>query len=291
MPALLSRRRMLAQAGLGLPASMAVAAVPAALRAQTAATPAPALMAEEIGRWDVPEANQAAAVDAAHFYGIGNRTLVKHRKADGARVAEWRGPPDGPIIHFNAGFVDRGRLVLAHSNFPNQPMASSVEVHDARTLQPLSSHSLGFRPGSLTWAVRRRGYWWACFANYNARGGTPGQDQRFTHVAQFNDQWLMLQSWFFPASVMAGWGNNSSSGGDWGDDGLLYVTGHDAPVIDVLRLPRQGMVLDHVTSIGVPIEGQGWAWDRSRRGERVIYGIVRAKRQIVAARLPGHVSP
>ncbi len=272
----LARRELLA----GAAAAAAVAACPA-----RAAGTAP-LVATELARWTVPEANQAAAADAAHFYGIGNRTLVKHRKADGVRVAEWQGPADGQIVHFNAGYVAGNRLVLAHSNFPALPMASSLEIHDARTLAPIASHSFGFRLGSLTWAVRHRGFWWACFANYNDRGTTPGFDQRWTHFGQFDDRWQLLQSWLFPASVVATWGISSSSGGDWGDDGMLYVTGHDARELYVLRLPRQGMLLEHVATIAVPFAGQGWAWDRSRRGERVIYGIIRAERQIVAARIP-----
>ncbi len=287
MPPVLTRRQIIASAAIAIPAKAALAVPDAREPARPGAVPARGLAAEEIGRWDVPEANQGAAVDDGHFYGIGNRTLFRHRKADGVRVAEWRSPVDGPIVHFNAGHVDRGRLVLAHSNFPQLPMASSIEIHDARTLAPLKSHSLGVRLGSLTWAVRHRGFWWACFANYNDQGTTPGFDQRWTHLGQFDDRWQMLQSWLFPPSVIATWGVSSCSCGDWGDDGLLYATGHDAPELHVLRLPRQGVLLEHVTSIAVPIEGQGWAWDRSvRAGQRVIYGISRRLGQVVAARIP-----
>jgi hypothetical protein len=279
-------RRTLLQ-GAALAAPMAAAAVSAA-RAAIAppALVAPSLNATAIGRWSVPEANQAAAADRTHIYGIGNRTLVKLRKSDGARVAEWRGPPDGPIIHFNAGFVDGRRLVLAHSNFPQLPMASSLETFDTATMRPIATKSFGIRLGSLTWAVRHRGFWWACFANYDDAGTTPGFDQRWTHLGQFDDDWTMLQSWLFPARFIATWGDSSCSGGDWGDDGLLYVTGHDAPELHVLRLPRQGVALEHVAAIGVPFEGQGWAWDRSVRGERVIHGIIRRTGEIVAARIP-----
>ena len=164
------------------------------------------LVAAEIGRWHILEANQAAAVDAEHFYGIGNHALVKHRKDTGERVAEWFGPRGGPIIHFNSGYVDGERLVLAHSNFSQLPMASSLETYDTRTLLPLASHSFGIRLGSLTWAVRHRGFWWACFANYNDSGTTPGFDQRWTYLAQYDDAWQMLQSWLFPPQVVATWG-------------------------------------------------------------------------------------
>jgi len=244
------------------------------------------LVARELARWDIPEANQGVAVDAGHFYGIGNRVLVKHRKADGVRVSQWSGPRNGPIFHYNAGYVDGTKLILAHSNFPQLPMASSLEIHDTRTLQPIATHSMGIRLGSLTWAVRHKGCWWACFANYNDSGTTPGFDQRWTYVGQFNDQWQMLQSWIFPPEVVATWGVSSCSGGDWGNDGLLYVTGHDAAELHVLKLPKQGVALQHVTTIDVPFEGQGWAWDRSAGNKRVIYGISRAKRQIIAASIP-----
>jgi hypothetical protein len=268
------------QALLGM-AGLAQAAL---LRPAFAAAERP--VATELGRWNIPEANQAAAADATHFYGIGNRTLVKHRKDTGERVAEWTSPKDGPIVHFNSGYVDGDRLVLAHSNFPQLPPASSLEIHDTRTLELISSHSLGVRPGSLTWATRHRGSWWACFAYYNDQGTMQGYDQRSTYVGEFDDKWRMLRSWLFPPAVIATWGASSSSGGDWGDDGLLYTSGHDAPELHVLRLPRQGVTLEHVTSIDVPFEGQGWAWDRSARGERVIYGISRARQQVIAARIP-----
>jgi hypothetical protein len=247
---------------------------------------APTLLAEERARWSVPEANQAAAVDATHFYGIGNRTLVKHRKSDGVRVGEWRGAADGPIIHFNAGYVDGRRLVLAHSNFSQLPMASSLETFDTRTMLPFDTYSFGIRLGSLTWAVRSRGFWWACFANYNDTGTTPGFDQRWTYFGKFDDAWNMLQSWLFPPQVIATWGDSSCSGGDWGDDGYLYVTGHDAPELYVLALPKQGVALDYIGKIAVPFEGQGWAWDNSVRGQRIIYGISRTRREIVSATIP-----
>jgi hypothetical protein len=67
---------------------------------------------------------------------------------------------------------------------------------------------------------------------------------------------------------------------------LLYISGHDAPELYVLRLPAQGVMLEYVTTIDVPFEGQGWAWDRSAGDERVIYGISRARQDIVAAKIP-----
>jgi hypothetical protein len=242
------------------------------------------LVATELRRWQPRGANQGVAVDDRHFYGIGNFIVGKYDKRTGERVGEWIGLRGGPIVHLNSGLVQDGLLVLAHSNFPQVPMASSVEYFDPATVRPVRSVSLGVRHGSLTWAERRDGAWWACFAHYNDNGGTPGRDQRWTLVGRFDDRWQLLESWLFPPQVIATWGKSSCSGGSWGDDGLLYITGHDAKELYVLRPPRQGVTLEYVTTIDVPFEGQGWAWDRSEG--RVIYGITRRSREVVVARIP-----
>jgi hypothetical protein len=242
------------------------------------------LVAEEIRRWQPRGANQGVAIDDRHFYGIGNFIVGKYDKHTGERVQEWIGLRGGPIIHFNGGIVQDGLLVIAHSNFPQLPMASSLEYFDRDTVQPVKTLSFGIRLGSLTWAEKKDGFWWACFANYNDKGTTPGFDQRWTYVGRFDEQWNMLESWSFPSQVVATWGSSSCSGGSWGEDGLLYVTGHDAKELYVLRLPKMGMALDYITTIDVPFEGQAWAWDRSEK--RVIYGISRASREVIVARIP-----
>lgn len=242
------------------------------------------LVAEELRRWKPRGANQGVAVDAHHFYGIGNYVVGKYDKTTGARVAEWVGLRGGATIHLNGGLIQDGQLVLAHSNFPQLPMASSLEYFDPVTVQPVKSVSLGIRHGSLTWAEKKDGFWWACFAHYNDQGTAPGTDNRSTLFGKFDDQWNLLESWIFPTQVVTNWGKSSSSGGSWGDDGLLYTTGHDEKELYVLRLPKMGVALEYVTTIEVPFEGQSWAWDRSDK--RVIYGIIRRTGEVVVARIP-----
>ena len=242
------------------------------------------LVATELRRWKVRGANQGVAVDANSFYGIGNYVVGKYDKTTGERVAEWVGLRGGATVHLNGGLVQDGQLVLAHSNFPQLPMASSLEYFDLATVQPVKSLSLGLRHGSLTWAEKKDGFWWACFAHYNDQGTAPGTDNRSTLVGRFDDAWQLHESWLFPPQVVANWGKSSSSGGSWGDDGLLYTTGHDEKELYVLRLPKMGVTLEYVTTIDVPFEGQSWAWDRSDR--RVIYGIIRRTGEVVVARIP-----
>lgn len=272
----------------GAPASTATDAERAWL-ASLPAAPKPeltrhGLVAKELRRWQPRGAGQGVAVDDRHFYGIGNFVVGKYDKRTGERVAEWVGLRGGPIIHLNGGLVQDGMLVLAHSNFPQLPMASSVEYFDPVSMRPVRFVSLGVQHGSLTWAERKDGYWWACFAHYSDKGGTPGRDNRWTLFGKFDDRWQLLESWIFPPQVVAAWGVNSSSGGSWGDDGLLYVTGHDAKELYVLRLPSLGSTLEYLTTIEVPFEGQSWAWDRSE--QRIIYGITRSTREVVVAQIP-----
>ena len=242
------------------------------------------LVAEEVRRWKPRGANQGVAVDGKHFYGIGNYVVGKYDKVSGERVAEWVGLRGGATIHLNGGLFQDGQLVLAHSNFPQLPMASSLEYFDPASVRPVKSVSLGLRHGSLTWAEKKDGFWWACFAHYNDQGTAPGTDNRSTMVGKFDENWQLLESWLFPPQVVASWGKSSCSGGSWGDDGLLYTTGHDASELYVLRLPKMGVTLEYVTMIKVPFEGQSWAWDRTDR--RVIYGIIRRTGEVVVAKVP-----
>lgn len=251
----------------------------AALLLAAAADP----QATELRRYKAPEANQGVAVDGRHFYAIGNSEIGKYDKATGRRVGGWKGDPK-VFPHLNSCTVAGPELVCASSNYPATPMASTVEVFDPVAMKHLRSVPLGRQPGSLTWADRRDGAWWAGFANYDGRGGEPGRDHRFTTLVKFDDQWRPLASWTFPQAVLARFKPRSASGGSFGDDGLLYVTGHDEKEAYVLRRPAAGTVLEHVATIAVPVEGQAIAFDRSRKG--VLFGISRSGREVVAMQLP-----
>ncbi len=103
-----------------------------------------------------------------YAYAIDNRIIVKLDKANGKPLANGRGRRPGPIIHMDSGVVRDGKLYTAHSNYPDWPMTSSIEVWDAESLKHLESHSFGIERGSLTWLDRDpQGRWWGLFANYN----------------------------------------------------------------------------------------------------------------------------
>lgn len=266
-------------AALVLAASSARAQPPAAPEAAAV----PVLQAEVVRRWKAPEATQGVAVDARHFYAVANSRIAKYDKATGRKVAEWTGDR-ARFPHINSCEIIGRELVCANSNFPDTPMTSSVEVFDPSKMVHLRTVSLGQQVGSLTWVDRKDGVWWAAFANYDEKGGEPGRGHRYTQLVQFDDQWRRLQGWSFPLSVTERFRPMSSSGGGFGPDGRLYVTGHDHPELYVLELPKGGSKLDHVATIAAAIEGQAVTFDRSEPG--VLYGISRPNREVVVLRLP-----
>src|SRR6476620_9340377 len=95
-----------------------------------------------------------------------------------------------------------------------------------------------------------------------------------TQVIKFSQDFRMLGAWVLPKAILDKLGVMSNSGGSWGPDGFLYLTGHDLGELYKVRLPKAGSVLELVATIPMAIRGQGIAWDRSDPG--VIYGIVRA---------------
>src|SRR6185436_10598831 len=201
---------------------------------------------EELRRFKAAEANQGVAVDAEFFYAIDNHAIGKYRKETGERVANWDGGKAGRIQHLNAGMVLDGRLYCAHSNFPKLPEESSVEIWDVATLQPAGSHRFEQPPGSLTWALPRNGEWFTCFAHYKSTS-----DPAKSQIVRFDAKWAKLESWSFPPELIQRFGANSSSGGGFGQEGLLFVTGHDAKELYVLEFPKSGPVMKWIATIPI----------------------------------------
>jgi hypothetical protein len=249
-----------------------------ALSGATASLAAPVL--EQAGEFAIPEANQGVGVDAAHFYAVDNQAIGKYDKKTGKLAKKWQGEKNGPILHLDSAMVMDGAIYCAHSNYPEWPMTSSLEIFDAATLQHVGSHSFGIQYGSLTWVDWRDGYWWMTFANYDrllGPGKTPYGHKANTLMVKFTRDFRPLESWTLPRSILDRFEDMSNSGGSWGPDGFLYLSGHDPAEIYRMRLPKSGSVLELVDVIPMNIRGQGIAWDRSQPG--VIYGIIRATKK------------
>lgn len=234
---------------------------------------------EIVQSYEAEEAFQAVAVDSAFFYAIASRSIGKYNRRTGERVDRWEEEKNGPVLHLDSGVIVDGKLYAAHSNYPDLPMTSSVEIWDAETLTHEGSHSFGIRWGSCTWIDRHDGQWWAVFAHYDEFKDEIGKDNRWTTLVRFNDRWDPEQSWTLPNEVIERFDGKSNSGGSWGEDGLLYLSGHDRPELYVVELPEAGSVLKLVTTIPASNEGQGIAWDRS--SGNLLFGIKRSERRVV----------
>lgn len=235
---------------------------------------APAL--EQIGEFRVAEAYQGVGVDARHFYAVDNYAIGKYDKKTGKLLKKWQGDKKGPILHLDSAMLMGGKLYAAHSNYPQWPMTSSMEIFDAETMEHIGTHSFGIQWGSLTWTDWHDGHWWMTFANYDrllGPGKTPYGHKANTVMVKFTKDFRPVQSWTLPKALLDRFEDMSNSGGSWGPDGYLYLTGHDPAELYRMRLPKAGSVLEVVDIIPMNIRGQGIAWDRSQPG--VIYGIIR----------------
>lgn len=240
--------------------------------------------ATEIRRITASEANQGVASDSRYVYAIADNEIGKYDKATGKRIAHWEGDKS-VFIHMNSCSYVMGELVCAMSNFPGIPMASSVEwFSTAGNITHLRSHSFGPGRGSLTWIDWHNGSWWACFANYDGKGGEAPRDHTATVLVQFSKDFVEQGAWLFPKTVLENFGHMSASGGRWGRDGLLYVTGHDLPEMYLLRLPKSGARLEYVSTISLPTKGQAFDWDFGHPDR--MWSIERKSNEVVESRLP-----
>lgn len=216
-----------------------------------------------------PEAVQAAAADGPFVYAISSTQVAKYDRASGQRLAI----SQGDAQHLNSGFFWKGRLYLAHSNYPKRPEQSQVKVLDTESMQLTTHHDFHDFGGSLTWVIRSGDHWWCHFAHY-------GDDNGKSFLVKFDDDWHEVSRWTFPDSIIRQLGRYSLSGGIW-RDGELLVTGHDDPVLLKVALPEQGSVLVDKGKQAAPFTGQGIADDPMTGG---LVGINRGKQQIVFAR-------
>ena len=253
---------------------------------------------EEVAAFPAPEAHQAVAVDADHFYAIGNRVVAKYDKRTGAKVAEVRASRELPLVHMNGGAVIGDDLVVSHSNFPFTPATGSVELFSTADLSHRRSLSLGPTDGSLTAVLpveqgmsprpldavalfRERGT--RVFAHYELprlAGYATGTDRtrlevRAADIAGFR--------FVLPPTVVRRLRPHSVSGASYDAAGRLWLSGHDRPELYRVSLPRAGseLVLDAVHP--APIAGQGIAWDPAEPG--VLWGTRRREGLVVRMRL------
>jgi hypothetical protein len=235
--------------------------------------------------YGAPEARQGVAVDNSHFYAIVNTAIGKYERNSGRLVARWAGPRGGLIRHLNSCIVLADELVCAHSNHPEVPMGSSVEVWDTATLQHRRSHSLGMMDeGSLTIVEPMREGWLLGFAHYSDETGVPFKSSDYSSLISVDGQWRRTGGWLIPPAIRKRMAPQAASGGAVGSDGLLYLFGHTLPELYVLAKPAMGAELIHVATIAIDAGGQAFAFDPG--DERRIFAIDRGTGTVRVFRLP-----
>jgi hypothetical protein len=242
----------------------------------------------EINRYKIDDSIhlQGIAVDKDFFFVITNNSVLKYRKKGGDFIGIWDGKKEGIFLkHLNSGIVIDEKLYCAHSNFPDSPMASSIEIFDTRTMKHIDSHSFGLFGGSATWIDEKDGYWWVAFANYNGRHSSEGRDNRWTKLVRFTKDWQVVESWIYPKNVLDAFAPYSNSGGAWSKNGQLYVSGHDRKEIYVMRIPTFGYTLQYIKTIPIINNGQGMAIDRSNQKEEILFAVSREGNSIIVEKL------
>jgi hypothetical protein len=218
-------------------------------------------------KFKVPEAYQAAAADEKFFYAIASEKIARYDRASGEKLAT----SIGEAKHLNSGFLWKGKLFCAHSNYPRTPEQSEIRVLDPDSMKLDTFKDFGNFGGSLTWAVRKgkEPGWWCNFAHYGA-----ANDQTF--LIRFDDEWKEQGRWTYPREVLRQIGTASISGGLWRDD-TLFVTDHDHRRLYKLKVPSKGKVLEYVGQDAAPFTGQGIAADPVTGG---LIGIDRANTEV-----------
>ena len=233
----------------------------------------------ESKRFSAPNATQAVAVDSTHFYAISNSKIVKHNKVTGEEIQRW----EGPLKHLNSGIILEGKLYCANTNFPETPMASSIEIFDPNTLEHLDTHSFGMYVGSCTWLDRYEGYWYVMFVHYDEKGKERDLDAAYTTLVKFDDQWRRIEGWTVPKELVDHLRPMSISGGTIRSNGKIYASPHHFEEIYILSFPEMGYELTWEKTIEVPFQGQGIAKDPF--SENILYGIHRKNREVIEGKI------
>ena len=213
---------------------------------------------------------QAATADEKYAYAISNSKVAQYDRKTGKQMQL----SDGPAEHLNSGWVAKGKIYCAHSNFPKLPQKSDIRIYDPLTNKLSIHHEFKNSEGSLTWCIRdpEDKFWFCCFAYYQ-------KDNSKTYLVQMDNEFQELKRWRFPEKVVKDWDNASASGGIW-DDNSLLVTHHHYKVLYRLKLPAKGNQLELIEALSCPFPGQGIAYDPLTKG---LVGIHRPEKKILFA--------
>ena len=237
----------------------------------------------ELDRISAPAAKQAVAVDSNFVYIIHNHKIVKRNKSNYKIVKRWDGGEDGVLKHLNSGVVINGKLYCTHSNYPDIPMASSIEIFDTQTLTHVNNVSFGIYKGSCTWIDFDDGYWWVMFAHYENKSQQINRNVGWSSLVKMDERFRTLESWILPNKLINKVKPYSISGGIMLNKNQLICTGHHNLELYLLEIPDMGYTLKWKDTFAVPFRGQGIARDPVNRN--IFYGIDKTSKELIKADL------
>jgi hypothetical protein len=107
-----------------------------------------------------------------------------------------------------------------------------------------------------------------------------------TQVVKLDDDFRVVAAYTIPQEILDRFKPMSNSGGSWGPDGRLWLTGHDLGEAYVVEPPKAGSELRWIATVTLPgVEGQGIAWDVSGH-QPTLWTIKRSTKQVLQFSVP-----
>ena len=231
----------------------------------------------ELKRYKAPQAKQGVVANKDYFIVFSNDSIVKHDKATGNIAGSFYSKN---LKHLNSGVLKNGKLYCAHSNYPEVPMWSSIEIWEENTLEHIGSHSFGIDNGSCTWMDIYNNSYYVFFAHY----ATPGKmqlnrDVTWSQLVKYDSEWRKIEAWVLPPALVERLTPFSLSGGVITPEGDLLCSHHHNPELYLLAFPTEGCELVLKAIIPSPIPGQAIAFDTFEKG--VLWGISRSTQEVI----------
>ncbi|BDD06693.1 hypothetical protein [Aureibacter tunicatorum] len=245
------------------------------------ATIANAQQSELISQFDAPKARQAVVATDDAFFVVDNRTIIKRDKQTGDSLAVWT---DKRLDHLNSAILIDSLVYCAHSNYPQIPMSSTIEIFDPKTMTHVGNHSFGIEFGSATWIDEYEGHFYVMFAHYDRdHNRQRNRDVSWTQLVKFDKEWRKVGAWILPKELVERTTPYSISGGIFMEDGRILATHHHHSELYVLSIPSIGSQLVWEHTFESSIKGQGIALDPLDKN--ILWGIDKKNRQVLKTKL------
>ena len=235
----------------------------------------------ELSRSKSDNAKQAVTASKRFVFVINNNTIEKRNKVTWEKVAEKNFPK---LHHLNSSVIINNKIYCAHSNYPEIPMHSSIEIFDTKTLSHIESHSFGIENGSCTWIDKVGKYYYVFFAHYaNANKMQKNRDVSWSQLVKYDENWSRVAGWVLPRELLERVSPYSISGGIFLNKHQILATHHHHKEFYLLSIPKMNSELILEKIIPTTIRGQGISYDN--KNHNIIWGINKKTQEVIKVKL------